>query len=93
RTRLPFHNKYKFFKEIDTLPRGPGFTCEMVSIIGNILNANGAQMKEEAELWLRDPVECVRDLMGKVTLWDAMNYQPMKVYTGEDRKTRIYNEM
>lgn len=78
---------------IDKLPRGPGFTCETVSIIGDVLDANGVRMQESAELWLRDPVECVRDLMGKVTLRDAMNYQPTKVYTGEERKIRIYDEM
>ncbi|KIO19455.1 hypothetical protein M407DRAFT_11379 [Tulasnella calospora MUT 4182] len=93
RTRPPFRNKYEFFKKIDALPRGPGFTCETVSIIGDVLDANGARLKEKVELWLRDPVECVRDLMGKVTLRNAMNYRPMKVYTGEDRKTRIFEEM
>lgn len=50
-------------------------------------------MKEKVELWLRDPVECVRDLMGKPTLRDAMSYRPVKVYTSEKRHTRIFDEM
>ncbi|KIO16784.1 hypothetical protein M407DRAFT_12650 [Tulasnella calospora MUT 4182] len=93
RLQPSFSNKYEFFKKVDTLPKGPRFSCETVTITGDILDAQGRRMKEEAELWLRDPVECVRELMGRVSLQSSMAYCPTRVYTGEDRKTRIFEEM
>lgn len=50
-------------------------------------------MKEEGELWLRDPVEVVQDLLGRPSLRNATTYSPVQAYTGEDRHTRIYDEM
>lgn len=50
-------------------------------------------MKEESELWLRDPVEVVQDLLGRPSLRNATTYSPARAYTGEDRRTRIYDEM
>ncbi|KAG8938404.1 hypothetical protein FRC04_008939 [Tulasnella sp. 424] len=88
-----FSNKYEFFKKIDALPKGPCFWCETTIITGDVLNAQGERMREEVELWLRDPVECVRELMGKASLQDSMVYRPARVYTGEDRQTRVFEEM
>lgn len=51
------------------------------------------RMTEEVELWLRNPVDCVRDLLGRVTLRDSLVYKPTRVYTGEDRQRRVYEEM
>lgn len=50
-------------------------------------------MTEEVELWLRNPVECVQELMGKVSLRESMVYSPARIYTGGDRQTRIFEEM
>lgn len=50
-------------------------------------------MKEEVELWIWDPVDCVRDLLGKATLRDSLVYGPTRVYTGDDRQKRVYDEM
>ncbi|KIO21131.1 hypothetical protein M407DRAFT_29239 [Tulasnella calospora MUT 4182] len=93
RTQPSFWNKYEFFKKIDTLPRGPRFSCETVTITGDVLDERGMRMKEEVDLWLRDPIECIEDLLGKVTLRDCLVYQPTRMYTGEDRQKRVYSEM
>ncbi|KIO21736.1 hypothetical protein M407DRAFT_45836, partial [Tulasnella calospora MUT 4182] len=93
RMQPPFQNKYEFFKKIDALPKGPGFRCETVTIVRDVLDTHGVRLKEVVELWLRDPVECVRDLMGKPTLRDVMSYLPTKVYTNAERRTRVYEEM
>ncbi|KIO23145.1 hypothetical protein M407DRAFT_215387 [Tulasnella calospora MUT 4182] len=91
--RPSFSNKYEFFKKIDVLPKGPRFWCETVTITGDILDAQGQRMCEEVDLWLRDPVECVRELMGNVSLRASMVYRPARVYAGEDRETRVFEEM
>lgn len=50
-------------------------------------------MVEEAELWLRDPVKVVQDLLGRTSLRDATTYAPVRAYTGEDQLVRIYDKM
>ncbi|KIO15986.1 hypothetical protein M407DRAFT_86553 [Tulasnella calospora MUT 4182] len=93
KTRLSFRNKYEFFKKVDNLPRGPQFGCETVMIVGDILDTRGKRMKEEAELWLRNPVEVVRELLGRPSLRNAIVYVPLRAYTGADRQSRIYDKM
>ncbi|KIY48855.1 hypothetical protein FISHEDRAFT_42547, partial [Fistulina hepatica ATCC 64428] len=44
-------------------------------------------------LWYRDPVECIRELIGNPVFRDAMAYAPETLYEGADGKTRIVNEM
>lgn len=62
-------------------------------IVGDVLDTQGKWMKEEEELWLQDPVEVVRDLLGRLSLRDVTIYAPARAYTGEDHYTRIYDEM
>ena len=50
-------------------------------------------MKETLELWRRDPVECVRELIGNPAFQNGMRYAPERVYADEDGKTRVYKEM
>lgn len=50
-------------------------------------------MVEELELWRRDPVECVRDLIGNPAFKESMAYEPEHVYTDAMGGTRVYDEM
>ncbi|KAJ7928722.1 hypothetical protein B0H13DRAFT_1860298 [Mycena leptocephala] len=59
RTRVSYHNNYAYMKKIDQLPTGPGWKCEIVTAAGNRLDDNDEMMKEDLELWKRDPVECI----------------------------------
>jgi hypothetical protein len=54
---------------------------------------DGKMVTETVELWLRDPVECVRELFSNPTFKEDIKYGPQKVYTDESRTERIYNEM
>ncbi|KAG8944054.1 hypothetical protein FRC04_002194 [Tulasnella sp. 424] len=92
-TQPSFQNKYEFFKKIDALPKGPRFACETVKIVGDILDAHGKRMVEEAELWLWDPVKVVRDLLGRTSLCEATTYAPVKACPGRDQLIRIYDKM
>ncbi|KAF8124416.1 hypothetical protein EV363DRAFT_1178044, partial [Boletus edulis] len=47
---------------------------------------------EELELWLRDPVACVRELIGNAAFRSEMAYAPEKVYTDPNAKARRYDE-
>ena len=90
---LSFATKYEFFKKIDALPTGPEFSCETVTIVGDLFDERGEQMTEEAELWLRPPLECMAELLGNPAFREHMVYSPSRVYTGEARLSRVYDEM
>jgi hypothetical protein len=49
---------------------------------------------EKLELWRRDPIECVRELMGNPMFKDVLKYAPEKAYLDPEGKNgRIYDEM
>lgn len=50
-------------------------------------------MVEELELWRRDPVECVKDLMGNPAFRDHMSYVPEEVFADSEGTSRIYDKM
>jgi hypothetical protein len=50
-------------------------------------------MEEKVEVWRRDPVECVKELMGNPAFKDYMSYMPEHVYSDKEGKVRIYDEM
>ena len=49
-------------------------------------------MEVDVELWRRDPVECVKELMGNPAFKDHMSYIE-HVNLDNGRKVRIYDEM
>ena len=52
-------SKHTFFKEINSLPKGPKWMCETFKITGDRKDKNGEPVVEEVELWRRDLVECM----------------------------------
>ena len=50
-------------------------------------------MSEELELWMRDPVECVKELVGIPAFKESMLFELVRVYADENGMNRIYDEM
>jgi hypothetical protein len=50
-------------------------------------------MEEKVELWRRDPVECIKELMGNPAFREHMAYIAERVYLDQGGKVRIYDEM
>lgn len=48
---------------------------------------------EKLELWRRDPVECVKELMGNPALKDSLEYTPEHHFGDEAGADCIYDEM
>ena len=88
-------SKYTFFKLIDQLPRreGMGWTCELIDVEGNLMGEGGQPLTEKVELWSRDPVECVKELIGNPAFRDMMAYAPERVYLDDRGKERVIDEM
>ncbi|KAK7018916.1 hypothetical protein R3P38DRAFT_2714788 [Favolaschia claudopus] len=95
KANLSFHNNRAFLKKIDQLPTGPDWTCKIVTAAGNRVDENDELMSEDLELWIRDPVECIKELMGNPAFRDHMAYAPERVYSSSDgnEETRIIDEM
>jgi hypothetical protein len=82
-------------QKADQLPTGPGWKCEIVTAAGNKLDENGEMMKEDLEMWMQDPVECIKELMGNPAFHDYMVYVPERVYGNKSgtESSRIWDEM
>jgi hypothetical protein len=90
---LSFHNSYSYLKKVDQLPSGPEWHCEVVTAQGDKIDENGLCMEEDLELWFRDPVECVRELLSNPAFIDYMSFAPECVYSNGEGKERIFDEM
>jgi hypothetical protein len=66
-----------------------------VTAVGDRLDENGKMCTEELELWMRDPVECIKELMSNPAFKDHMAYAPERVYSRKDGKesSQIIDEM
>ncbi|KAF8550904.1 hypothetical protein OG21DRAFT_1418931, partial [Imleria badia] len=96
RTQPSYRSKYLFMKAIDQLPTGPEWSCELVRVRGDELIENDEvdeENVEELELWLRDPVACVKELIGNPAFQGNMAYAPEKVYADPEGQTRRFDEM
>jgi hypothetical protein len=93
KTQPSYKDKRTFLQKIDALEKGPTWTCKTITINSTVQDENRALMSEEVEMWFRDPVECVCELMGNPTFRDAMRYAPEKVFTDAEKDNQIYNEM
>lgn len=80
-------------KAIDVLPTGPEWKRSIISVLGDEVDGDGKLIEEELELWMRDPVECIRELMQNPAFKESMAYAPERVYRDSEGKNRIYEEM
>ncbi|KAK7012305.1 hypothetical protein R3P38DRAFT_3589170 [Favolaschia claudopus] len=73
-----FPNNRAFLKFIDALPSGPQWFCHALE---------GEDKKEAVEVWYRDPVECVRELLGNPSFAGKQGYKPIRIFkTMKDSK-------
>lgn len=59
------------------------------------MDENDEIMTEDLELWKRDPVECIKELLGNPAFREYMAYMPERVYgnTSASELSRIIDEM
>ena len=50
-------------------------------------------MREKVEIWYRDPIECIQELIGNPLFRDTMGYAPERVFLDENGTQRAYDEM
>jgi hypothetical protein len=75
------------------LPVGPEWICQSISITGDKVNDNGDRLSEWVDVWFRDPIDCIKELIGNPMFAQHMHYAPQKVFTDETKEEAIFNEM
>lgn len=67
--------------------------CEDVNLSGDLTDHNGEVQKEVLELWYRDPVECVQELLGNPMFEEVLSYAPERVFRDSNGVEREIQEM
>ena len=49
-------------------------------IEGDLRDDKGELRNEEADVWMRDPVECIRELIGNPLFKDCLKFAPYRVF-------------
>ncbi|KAG1888006.1 uncharacterized protein F5891DRAFT_1132037 [Suillus fuscotomentosus] len=93
RTKVSFHNNRSFLQRVDQLPHGPDWSCRKVTVGGNHDDENGVPLQEDVELWSRDPLECVKELIGNPLFKEDIVYSPARAYADAVGQHRVINEM
>lgn len=86
-------NDSQFIRDIDSLPKAEDWTCKLLTLEGDVLDANGRKKIEYAELWMKDVVTCVRSLMVNPMFRGNMAFKPERHYQGGPNGSRVYDEM
>lgn len=63
------------------------------SITGDTLGEDGDALTEQLDLWRRNPVECIQELIGNPAFREVMQYSPERVYAYQEGDVRIFDEM
>ncbi|THG92766.1 hypothetical protein EW026_g8251 [Hermanssonia centrifuga] len=93
RCELSIRSKYTFFQCVDQLPEADPWIYDELTVTGDVIGEDGKPLSERLDLWRRDPVECIRELIGKPALRDSMGYAPEQVFADSNGTSRIYDEM
>lgn len=94
RTGPSYTSNKSFLKKIDRLPtKGPDWHCDLIKVAGDVLDGDGEMLTTDLELWRRDPVECICELIGNPAFKDVMAFAPERAYEDGQGKVHIYDEM
>lgn len=88
-----FETKDLFLEAVDDLPSGVQWQCETINLTGDNVDDDGNAMTETLELWFRNPVECIKDLLGNPAFKDSMRYAPEHIFDDPEHTTRRFSEM
>ena len=80
-------------KKVDQLPISPKWKCSLIEVTGDQLDKDGNTMSKHLELWYRDPIKCIKELIGNPSFKNYMSYVLERVYQDDEGKVRVYDEM
>jgi hypothetical protein len=93
RVKPSFDKKKTFLETIDGLPIGAPWNVKQIPMTGDILDDDGVMRTETAELWFRDPVECVKELIGNPAFKAVMDYALTRLFVDAEGNEEFISEM
>ncbi|EIW82966.1 hypothetical protein CONPUDRAFT_53096, partial [Coniophora puteana RWD-64-598 SS2] len=99
RTKPSFTSSYTLMNAIDKLPTRSQWTCQhiLVNRSGGIMaqdaDTPAHQDEENLELWVRNPVNAVEELLGNPHFLEHLAYAPERIYSDGERLLRQIDEM
>ena len=63
-----------------------------MKVAGDVCDENGELAVEELELWRRDPIDCIQELIGNPAFKNLLSYTPEQVFRDADGKIRVFDE-
>ncbi|KDQ52229.1 hypothetical protein JAAARDRAFT_198407 [Jaapia argillacea MUCL 33604] len=83
RAHLSYKNIHSFLQKIDSIPtQCTPWIHQVITVAGDKIHDDDEVMSEEVELWRRDPVECIQELIGNPMFCDHLAYAPELVTGG-----------
>jgi hypothetical protein len=79
-------------RTVDALPRGPDWSVDFVEVEGDLLDDKGKPRVEVLELWRKNVLDVIRELIGNPAFTDSQ-YAPIRVYEDAEGHIRVYSEM
>ncbi|KAH9916939.1 hypothetical protein B0H21DRAFT_816102 [Amylocystis lapponica] len=93
RVKPSFHNKDAFLGAIDTLPSGVDWQCQDIQMTGDVPDQDGNLSVEHLELWFRNPLECIRELLSNPAFKDVLKYAPERHFADKNKDAQVTSEM
>ncbi|KAG1727147.1 hypothetical protein EDD22DRAFT_982766 [Suillus occidentalis] len=87
--KMSFTSKYLLMKAINKLPHRTKWQLKRIQVKGNSEQAEC----EDLELWLRNPVDCIHELMANPEFDGKVSYSPERVFVDVEGTTRQYDKM
>lgn len=66
--------------------------CQIVKVEGDRIGEDGNKMTEEVELWHRDVLECIQELIGNPGFVNDIAYEPERVFSDMAGENQIIDE-
>ncbi|KAG1814733.1 uncharacterized protein BJ212DRAFT_1447524 [Suillus subaureus] len=85
--KMSFTSKYTLIKAINNLPCGMELQLKSIHVNGNLHGTNGQHKCEDLELWMRNPVDCIHELMANPEFDGKDSYSPKRVFLDVEGKT------
>ncbi|CAE6472817.1 unnamed protein product [Rhizoctonia solani] len=94
RAQLSFGSNYKLNKLLDELPlAGPKWDVKAVTITGDKIGPDNEPIVEKAELWYRDILGVIRELLGNHIYGMDLVFAPRQEFEDTEKTQRVYDEM
>ena len=90
---LAISNVDKMYNTVDDLPKGARWHCRELTVTGDRYDARGVRISETVEVWYRDPLECIRELLGNPRFAHVLAYSPEQVFCDPEGRVRRIDEM